>query len=163
MKVQNIKELGKELNISTKSLIKAIERIEKRDCTKYMAIIEGETYIQETTYNKIINLFKTINNKIQPLSVVISEAKEYIPIKKSTYVYFLINDRRLIYIGQTDSLTGRINEHQKTKDFNKVYCIEVDSKYNNTIEKINIYHHKPSINIVIDDELSITNEVLKYY
>jgi hypothetical protein len=65
------------------------------------------------------------------------------------FVYFLINESEIIYVGQTFSLKGRIYQHTTEKTFTHVCFLEVKGSDLNNIEAAYIVKLNPSINRTI--------------
>lgn len=85
----------------------------------------------------IIDAETVIKFSVTPKSSLVSEG---IPC-----VYFLLLCEELVYIGKTTSLKRRLHAH-KDKEFDSVSwvdCIEADL---HKVERLNIEHHKPSLN-----------------
>ena len=75
------------------------------------------------------------------------------PIKKEFYcIYALIKDKKIVYIGQSSSIIGRLNSHLNSrKDFDSWSIIEsfdfLTKKEFDDIEKKYIFKYKPIYNI----------------
>ena len=66
-------------------------------------------------------------------------------LKERFYIYFLIQENELVYIGQTDNFVTRLKNHQKRITFDR-YSIQ---HWEGTLEEVKliesqlILHHKP--------------------
>ena len=68
------------------------------------------------------------------------------PIKESG-IYLLFKDDKVIYIGKSNNMKNRINQHKKDKDFNSVKCIIFkDEGLVNLYEPYLIQKYKPIYN-----------------
>ena len=70
---------------------------------------------------------------------------------KSNYVYFLINDSMIVYVGSTNSPQSRIGAHHKDKKFEQIYVREIKNVNNEQLRHIEgyyIYKFKPKYNKV---------------
>lgn len=67
----------------------------------------------------------------------------------SPVIYYLYDNKEIVYIGETTNLMYRIGQHSKTKIFDKVsYFVSVESnKQRKSIEASLIRKHKPKYNI----------------
>ena len=88
-----------------------------------------------------------------------------VPIKKSSYIYFLINDEVIVYVGQSFQLLGRIQNHidNNGKTFNAISIIEVDRKLLNIYERLYISIIKPQLNKTNYTNLDIIDYIVKSY
>lgn len=65
------------------------------------------------------------------------------------YVYFLLQDKEIVYVGTTENLNGRIKAHrQSIKVFNKVKFFEISEKDRFIFEFLFIKYYKPKYNKV---------------
>lgn len=74
--------------------------------------------------------------------------KEVLDFERPSGVYFLINDGRVVYVGQTREIMLRLYTHRKQKDFDKVYMIEVPNQELDTVERKLIKVLDPPLNKV---------------
>lgn len=81
-------------------------------------------------------------------SLVLSDLvkHEYCPILKQSFVYFLWQEDKLIYIGQTFNLTNRLQSHSCNYEFDSYSYIRVDSCFALQIESILIDRFLPPNN-----------------
>jgi len=75
-------------------------------------------------------------------------------------VYLLFKNKRLIYVGKTNSLKTRLRYHKnRSTDFDYAYWLDIPQKWELTIiENFFIYYFKPKFNYEIDKE---ENDVLE--
>ena len=75
-----------------------------------------------------------------------SEAVEI--LNERFYIYFLIMENEIIYIGQTDNFIARLKNHQKKIDFNRytIQSFECTSTQIKLIESQLILHYRPREN-----------------
>ena len=76
---------------------------------------------------------------------ILNEAKEY-DAHEGAYVYFLIKNDVIVYVGQSQSLGSRISTHKKGKDFDRVKYLSVPRGAQNILELALIKSIKPSYN-----------------
>ena len=69
-------------------------------------------------------------------------------LKERFYIYFLIQENEIVYIGQTDNFVTRLKNHQKRITFDRysVQPLECTLKEVKLIESQLILHHKPCEN-----------------
>lgn len=67
------------------------------------------------------------------------------------YVYFLLKDGNVVYVGQTDNILNRIKSHQKNKDFNNVAYIITTKDKVNYLENYYIMKYEPFYNKLSTD------------
>jgi hypothetical protein len=61
-------------------------------------------------------------------------------------VYFLVSGEEIVYVGQSVGLPGRIDQHRKEKDFDRVFYLTVPRDDLNAVEAAFIVHLKPRLN-----------------
>ena len=69
-------------------------------------------------------------------------------LKERFYIYFLIQENEIVYIGQTDNFVTRLKNHQKRITFDRysIQPLECTLKEVKLIESQLILHHKPCEN-----------------
>lgn len=88
---------------------------------------------QSTNNNYVINLHDILL-KNTPLDKV-----------NTTGVYFLIKDKKIVYVGKTENGISRIFAH-KDKDFDSYSFFNIPKSDLDWVESINIIHYKPTYN-----------------
>lgn len=63
-----------------------------------------------------------------------------------TAVYFLILNRRVVYVGQSTNVMKRINEQNLSKDFDSIKILECEKENLNIIESLYIHSIRPDLN-----------------
>jgi len=71
----------------------------------------------------------------------------YLP-KEKIYIYFLIQQDEVVYIGQTINLFSRVDKHRYDKDFNEYRWSVIDRKYADHFEAYLIRKYVPKYNQV---------------
>ena len=66
--------------------------------------------------------------------------------EQAGYVYFLVRDDQVVYVGQTTKLRSRIKTHRKMKGFDQVFYIHVNKADLNAVETKWIRHFDPPLN-----------------
>nr|DAW58867.1 MAG TPA: UvrABC system protein C [Caudoviricetes sp.] len=65
----------------------------------------------------------------------------------TNYIYFLIKNEEVVYVGQTSKGLCRIYQHLDNKVFDKVYLLKVEDKNDlNKLELFYIFKYKPLYN-----------------
>lgn len=62
------------------------------------------------------------------------------------FIYFLIKQKEIVYVGQTINLLNRIKSHKKEKDFDSYAFVEVDEYDLDEMELAYIIEFKPELN-----------------
>jgi len=63
------------------------------------------------------------------------------------YVYFLVSESEVVYVGKTTRLAHRIEAHMKDKTFDDVWYLEVDRQSLNETEQAYIRRFRPKYNV----------------
>lgn len=81
------------------------------------------------------------------------EEKEYINLTNipKTFIYFLIYEKDVVYVGQTTNGLARVYSHSRTKKFNEIYVISCDEKSLNNLENKYILKYTPYYNKQLND------------
>lgn len=65
----------------------------------------------------------------------------------TNYIYFLIKNEEVVYVGQTSKGISKINQHLDNKDFDIVYVLRVEDKNElNKLKKFYVSKYKPIYN-----------------
>ena len=142
----NLKELCLHFTLPEHSIYKRLLDLGNANGLKLLYSQDNEIYIQTELYNNIVEYLNKYKELIPEKTNIINEATDTVPIKRGSYVYFLLSDENIIYIGQTVHLGGRTNEHLKDKVFDKVYYFNVDESVRLFIEALCIQHYNPELN-----------------
>jgi len=62
------------------------------------------------------------------------------------YVYFLIDNGIIVYVGKSDSIQSRLHQHTRDKEFDRIAWIQVNSHEQKYIEAYYIMTLKPKYN-----------------
>ena len=74
-----------------------------------------------------------------------------IPMKYETFIYFLIQNNVVVYVGQTKNNLGRPLSHRKEKKFNRIEIMPCDINDLDYIENYFIIKYQPKYNTRIND------------
>lgn len=88
----------------------------------------------QRTENKYFFVFSSVAKKLKP---------------PSNYVYLLMKDGDIVYVGKSTRITSRLNDHRQEnqKDFDSVMIKEVETEYEmDVLENSLIYKLKPKYN-----------------
>ena len=90
-----------------------------------------------------------INSKFNGLAI---ESSELLSNSSKGFIYYLIKNNEVVYIGQTVSLEPRIAKHKRDKDFDEVRFVGVSAAVSlNDAEFSQIITHKPALNITLPE------------
>lgn len=73
-----------------------------------------------------------------------------------TFVYFLIDKKDVVYVGQTTIGLSRVYTHYKDKTFTEIYVIECESDELDELENKYIIKYKPKYNLKLNTKLTYT-------
>lgn len=76
---------------------------------------------------------------------IINQSKE-LDVLDGAFVYFLLKDSVIVYVGQSRSLNARISNHKKSKDFDAVKYLKVQLAHQNELELALIKSIRPAYN-----------------
>lgn len=99
--------------------------------------------------------------KKKDLSYVIEHEnleKHKVSERKICGIYFLYNSGQLIYIGKSLDILGRINQHTKTKKFDRYSFEEVPKSELAQVEKACIEYYLPKLNTALNP-IANTNRI----
>lgn len=103
----------------------------------------------------------------------ISKIEELYKIPSTTFnsgtcIYFLCENSKVVYVGQSDNVHIRLGEHHRTKRFDNVYYIRVSANRLNKVEASLIAYLKPIYNIsgakgkLSNEQKSIAEGILQF-
>ena len=78
---------------------------------------------------------------------VLKAAIELVPFDLSPRIYFLVDEGRIVYIGQSCQIASRVMQHKKDKRFSHVFTFVVERLNLNLVENMNIYAYNPKYNL----------------
>lgn len=61
-------------------------------------------------------------------------------------VYFLIHQKKIVYVGQSVNVFARVNSHRDTKEFDEFSCVVVPPQFLDVMESIYIHMLEPPLN-----------------
>jgi hypothetical protein len=91
--------------------------------------------------------------QLEPMGV-----REYFLAPISPCIYFLCLDDRIVYIGQTINLQGRLTAHVLEKNFDRIFFFECAAEDLNTVEATLIEYYDPEYNRAGKKDDRILNE-----
>jgi len=106
----------------------------------------GNLLVEKEVFEILKKTRDHYNSRIIDIETLKKHRTKLIPFNNKAYIYFLFNDEELIYIGQSISVAGRIDTHNKSKKFNYVTLISVPEKILNIVEMVYIGKYKPELN-----------------
>lgn len=146
--MKTLKDLSNLLEIKEFSeIMKLLIKLKEVHNYKVFANIDNEVYIDEEFYTTCKKIIERHNQLIIPQKDIIENSKDSVLIEDGHYVYFLLFNDKLVYIGESNALLNRIHTHKKDKLFNKIYCLKPEDACLSEI--LNIRYHQPEYNSVI--------------
>lgn len=76
-------------------------------------------------------------------SSIVDAARQWVPL---IGIYFLIKERKIIYIGQSNNILTRITTHSNSKDFDSYSYIPCDESILDKLESLYIHVYQPELN-----------------
>lgn len=94
---------------------------------------------------------------------IINNHPELTPKDECRFIYFLIDDDEIVYVGQTkNALSERLMHHEKKyRQFDRVERIEVKAKYADIVESCYIHSIRPKYNGNVIHKGSVKQEIEK--
>ena len=84
---------------------------------------------------------------------------DLIQIKGKYFVYHLIKDNKVLYIGYSKNIYKRLKEHKYQKDFDTIVLIPVGSLIEaRVLERADIFTIKPELNIFCMDKFMFPSD-----
>lgn len=160
--MKSITEIANQFNVSTKELNDMLMRNGIYVSTTF-GINDG--YIEDELYTDLCEQYNQYQALLLPAEEIINNKSIVVPIKKAPYIYFLLEDNIIVYVGQSYQLLARLQNHvdNDNKVFNAVTVIEVSRKTINIYEKLYINRFNPSLNKKKYSILEILDHFVKAY
>lgn len=79
----------------------------------------------------------------------IEVVRRSVPYVTATGVYFLIRDKRIVYVGKSTDVYNRLRQHTADKEFDRVAVLRCPPSILDALEAIYIQLFKPELNIVV--------------
>ena len=142
--------MGKTMNDSNLDKVLIFFDITLSEATKSFK----EMAVEECCFNDVPDdMFEEMmatHTTLQDMQIdhgtIMAVSSDSIPFKKEPRLYFLIDGRTVVYIGQTMDLCARIGAHLRHKEFDKAATFIVDRREINDREDVNIMAYKPQYN-----------------
>ena len=121
----------------------------------------GKTYISRESYSEIISVADELIGFVWDIDNILKIAEDKIPFTPAPTVYFLIEGREIMYIGQSVNLVLRIGKHVTDKVFSLISILEVSHNDLTITEDMNIYCHSPKYNKNMFNNEQYFREIVK--
>jgi hypothetical protein len=161
--VKSITELSRILDVN----LYALSKLLSKNNIFILEQFEGNNpdgFIEDEIYNMIVEKTSNIIDSAFSKETIINNKSILVPMKMSSYIYFLLVGDNIVYIGQTNQILDRIQQHMfSDKSFDYVSIFEVDRKKLNEVEQLYIYLFNPYLNKCKYDKISIIDSILKNY
>lgn len=107
------------------------------------AILESQLHQTETS-KRLAGVAESITGKtlLRECEIVGSS----VPVGENCGVYFLIKDSRIVYVGQSINVHGRIAEHRRYKEFDRFCFIRCEKENLDVLESLYIHVFRPELN-----------------
>jgi predicted GIY-YIG superfamily endonuclease len=140
-----ISQLASDFELSIKDIHKILLSYSNQESFQVLSYKDSQYFLHQQIYEDINYIAESIRKDIISEEEILSAARAEIPFETRPYLYFLLQDDTLVYIGMSVDLPNRISTHNKDKTFNKVASFK-RGKGIELIEKINIMHYNPIYN-----------------
>lgn len=161
MKLIELTTLAKRFDLTKDDCYKLILNHSNKIGIKLMHSFEQKIVVPEILLDSILKTVESIENSLIPYSTISYNKNHEIPFKRDGYVYYLFENGKLIYIGQTINITGRISQHiSDGKVFDRVSLVQTEPRNLLLTERFYIYRDLPSLNISVMSSLDYFHEIL---
>lgn len=99
---------------------------------------------------------------IEPEELIKSSITWHDFINNSAFVYFLIDGKNVVYVGQSVRIHSRIKQHVKDKDFDRIIWIQVPKLLLSKIENFYIQLLKPRYNKTIGNDVKSAKMIYRH-
>ena len=160
--MKSIRELAIKFNCSPFEVNKLLLKWEMPIQTTF-GIDDG--FIADDLAEHINDQTKQLKEKSKTIDEIISRKQNNVHLEcKGTFVYFLIKNDLIVYVGQTVNLMERVGTHVKgNKDFNYITYIEVPKRWLLRTESHYIMQFNPHYNISGINSITFLESILKSY
>ncbi len=124
----------------------------------------GEIWLEDKFLPWVKEEIEILSSLIPSKIDIIANATDVIPFKKGSYVYFLILDEKLVYIGQTVSVAARLATHvDSLKLFNKAYIMDIPRNERMAMEAMCISKYLPLYNKTENETIFLLRQCINLY
>lgn len=161
MEFKKLNDLSKAICISKECIYKAILKYSNQIGIKMLHQINDDIIIPSDLYINILRVIEILKDSLVDYETIYQNKNTSIPIKKSSYIYYLFDDNILLYIGQTTMLPQRISTHiSDGKKFDQVSVIETKRKDLLLTERFYIHRDNPKLNLQVMDDYEYLLQIL---
>ncbi len=163
MNTIDIEQVGKEFSLRRVIVHEMLTKWSDVNSNKIMHTHgDGSVSIQESFYLELIKSKEYIDSFICDYAFIEEHiVKDLMPLRQS-YIYFLLDMGKVIYVGQTHNMYSRAVVHRKDKLFDDVAVCQVHSTLLDIAEQSNIIYHSPRLNKTMWSPKAIFKRVLEY-
>lgn len=72
-----------------------------------------------------------------------------VPVNNGASIYFLINEGKIVYVGQSKNIFARIGDHIKSKSFDSYFVFSCQEENIDVMESFYIHKFNPELNAQI--------------
>ena len=163
MNTVDIEQIGKEFSIRQDIICEMLIKWSNVNNNKIIhRFSDGRVCVQESFYLQIIKSKEYIDSFICDYAFIEDHIVEDLMSLRQSYIYFLLDVGRVVYVGQTNNIYNRAATHRKDKLFDDVAVCQVHSTLLNIAEHVNIIHHSPRLNKTMWSPKAMFKRVLEY-
>ncbi len=147
-----LNKIAIEYSLTIDECYKAILNHSNNIGIKLLSKVGAETMCYMGVLNAIQNTIQELNNSLTSYEYISQNAAKHIPLERDGHIYYLFNNKQLIYIGQSIILPARIGTHMSNGiEFDSMYCEKVDRDFLLTKERLYIHRDMPFLNVAVLD------------
>lgn len=163
MNTIDIEQVGKEFSLRRDIVCEMLIEWSNANSNKIIyRLNDGSACVQESFYLELVKSKEYIDSFICDYAFIENHiVKDLMPLRQ-TYIYFLLDMGRVVYIGQTNDIYQRSLKHRKDKLFDEVAACQVHSSLLNIAEQVNIIYHSPRLNKTMWSPRAMFKRVLEY-
>ena len=158
-----IEQIGKEFSLRRDIVSEMLMKWSDTNSNKIIhSLSDGSVCVQESFYLQLIKSKEYIDSFICDYAFINEHiVKDLMPLRQ-TYIYFLLDMGKVVYVGQTNRIYNRTVSHRRDKIFDEVAVCQVHSTLLNVAEQANIIYHNPRLNKTMWSPVAMFKRVLGY-
>ena len=161
--IVDIEQIGREFSLRQDIVSEMLMKWSSLNSNKIIhSLDDGSVYVQESFYLQLIKSKEYIDSFICDYAFIDEHIVKDLMSLRQTYVYFLLDMGRVVYVGQTNDMYKRAVSHRRDKLFDDVSVCQVHSTLLNVAEQANIIYHNPRLNKTMWSPQAMFKRVLEY-
>lgn len=145
---QDLKDLQSTTQLSVQEMNQIIISHFNRFNFNIAVTYQSRVLIKSEYVKPIVEYYQELSEMIWDIEIIRGSKSKWVPFENGSYVYFLLSNDEVVYVGQTVNLCGRLCGHVKDKVFDYVYYTNVSPENRLIFESMNINYYQPRYNQV---------------